>query len=123
MARTAHLFQRWIDKAYEVRLTAVGNRHFAAEIHAGSAASRIDFRRDYDSLTYRPCTVPRGIAEGVERLMAAFHLRYAAMDFLVDQDGDWYLVDLNPNGQYGFIPDIREPITQALADLLEGRHR
>ena len=26
---TAHLFQEWIDKAYEVRLTAVGRRLFA----------------------------------------------------------------------------------------------
>lgn len=39
--------------AYECRLTVVAGRGFAAEIHAGSAAARVDWRRDYDSLAHR----------------------------------------------------------------------
>ncbi|OKJ09130.1 ATP-grasp ribosomal peptide maturase [Kitasatospora sp. CB01950] len=117
---TAHQFQRWVDKSHEVRLTAVGEELFAAEIHAGSEASRIDFRTDYDSLTYKVCGVPEVVADGVRSLMAAFGLRYAALDFLVDNDGIWFFVDLNPNGQFGFVPDLRKPITTALANLLEG---
>ncbi|MDT0345804.1 ATP-grasp ribosomal peptide maturase [Streptomyces litchfieldiae] len=123
LALTAHLFQQWIDKQYEVRLTAVDGRMFAAEIHAGSEASRIDFRRDYASLTYRVCPVPANIARGVRELMRAFGLRYAALDFLVDDSDDWYLVDLNPNGQFGFISELRQPIAHALADVLEGATR
>ncbi|MFD8477994.1 hypothetical protein [Kitasatospora sp. NPDC059673] len=64
--------------------------------------------------------MPEVVADGVRSLMAVFGLRYAALDFLVDNDGTWYLVDLNPNGQFGFVPDLREPITTALANLLEG---
>ncbi|MFJ5883443.1 ATP-grasp ribosomal peptide maturase [Kitasatospora cineracea] len=120
VSATAHLFQEWIDKAYEVRLTGVGDELFAAEIHAGSEASRIDFRTDYDSLSYKVCDVPEAVADGVRSLMAAFGLHYAAMDFLVNNDGTWFLVDLNPNGQFGFVPDLRDPITTALANLLEG---
>lgn len=123
VALTAHLFQEWIDKQHEVRVTAVGNRLFAAEIHAGSPASRIDFRRDYDSLTYRPCEVPDTIAVGVRSLMRALSLRYVALDLLVGHDDTWYLVDVNPGGQFGFIPDLRDPITHALADLLGGTRR
>ncbi|MER8155618.1 ATP-grasp ribosomal peptide maturase [Streptomyces sp. NPDC094472] len=117
--RTAHQFQEWVAKAYEVRLTAVAERLFAAEIHAGSAASHIDFRADYDSLTYRPCRVPERVARGVHMLTFTFGLRYVALDFLVNPQGHWYLIDVNPNGQWGFIPDLRTPITRALADLLE----
>lgn len=117
--RTAHQFQEWVDKAYEVRLTAVGRSLFAAEIHAGSPASRLDFRADYDSLIYKPCQVPERIARGVHMLTFMFGLQYVALDFLVNPDGAWYLIDVNPNGQWGFIPDLREPITRALADLLE----
>ncbi len=120
MSLTAHQFQEWIDKAYEVRLTVVGDELFAAEIHAGSEASRVDFRTDYDSLTYRVCDVPEGVTDGVRSLMAVFGLRYAALDFLVDNDGVWFFVDLNPNGQFGFVPDLRDPIATALANLLEG---
>ena len=122
-ALTAHQWQEWIDKAYEVRLTVVGERLFAAEIHAGSDLSRVDFRRDYDHLAYKPCSVPAQVADGVLELLDLFDLRYAALDFLVSHDGRWYLVDLNPNGQYGFIADLRDPIAEALADLLEGPRR
>ncbi|MBO3674783.1 ATP-grasp ribosomal peptide maturase [Streptomyces sp. NEAU-YJ-81] len=117
--RTAHQFQEWVDKEYEVRLTAIGHSLFAAEIHAGSNASRLDFRADYDSLTYRPCQVPEHIARGVNMLTFTFGLQYVALDFLVNPQGHWYLIDVNPNGQWGFIPDLRTPITRALADLLE----
>ncbi len=117
---TAHLFQQWIDKRHEVRLTAVGDRLFAAEVHAGSEASRIDFRRDYASLTYRVCDVPDATAAGVRMLMGVFGLRYLALDFLVSHDDRWHLVDINPTGQYGFVPELRQPITTALADVLEG---
>ncbi|ADI10615.1 RimK domain-containing protein ATP-grasp [Streptomyces bingchenggensis BCW-1] len=120
--RTAHQFQEWVDKAYEVRLTAVAHSLFAAEIHAGSDAARLDFRSDYGSLTFKPCHVPERIAGGVHMLMYTFGLQYVALDFLVNPQGHWYLVDVNPNGQWGFIPDLRAPITRALADLLERAH-
>jgi hypothetical protein len=55
-------------------------------------------------------------------LLDHFDLRYCALDFLVGQDDrTWHLVDVNSNGQFGFIPDLRAPITNALADLLEGK--
>lgn len=121
MALTTHQFQEWIDKQYEVRVTCVGWRTFAVEIHAGSEAARIDFRRDYDSLTYRECQVPQDIVSGLHRLMDAFRLRYVALDFLVNHHGTWSLIDVNPNGQFGFVPELRQPITTAIADELEGR--
>lgn len=117
---TAHQFQEWIPKAYEVRLTVVAGRMFAAKIHTSSEAARIDIRTDYDSHTYELCEVPFGIASGVRKMLDTFGLHYAAMDFLVDQGGDWHLIDLNPNGQWAFVPELRTPITEALADLLEG---
>lgn len=118
---TAHQFQEWIPKRHEVRLTAVDQQLFAAEIHAGSEASRLDFRRDYPSLSYRVCDVPEPVANGVHELMHVLGLRYVALDFLVAQGTrDWLLVDVNPAGQYGFIPEVRDPITRALADTLQG---
>ncbi|MGW6600642.1 ATP-grasp ribosomal peptide maturase [Streptomyces sp. NPDC055036] len=119
---TAHQFQEWIPKAYDVRLTVVADRMFAAEIHTTSAAARIDIRTDYDSHTYEPCDVPRPVAEGVRKLVDAFGLHYAALDFLVDHGGGWHLIDVNPSGQWAFVPELRTPITRALADLLEGTH-
>ncbi|MER7999762.1 ATP-grasp ribosomal peptide maturase [Streptomyces sp. NPDC095613] len=119
---TAHQFQEWISKAYDVRLTVVAAQMFAAKIHSSSEAARVDIRTDYDSHTYEPCDVPDSVAAGVRKLLDVYGLHYAALDFLVGQGGEWRLIDVNPNGQWAFIPELRNPITQALADLLEGTH-
>lgn len=49
---TAHLAQQWVDKAFDVRLVAVGRTLFATAIHAHSDAGRLDWRTDYGALTY-----------------------------------------------------------------------
>ncbi|NBE50745.1 ATP-grasp ribosomal peptide maturase [Streptomyces boluensis] len=100
---TAHLFQAWVDKAYEVRLTAVGDQLLAAEIHAGSDAAHADWRSDYNSLTYRATTVPEPVAEGVRRYLSHLDLRFAAFDFIVSPDGEWTFLEANPCGQWDWI--------------------
>ncbi|MER7703729.1 hypothetical protein ABTX81_12615 [Kitasatospora sp. NPDC097605] len=121
IAATAHLFQEWVPKAYEVRLTVVGTRLFAAEIHAESDAARTDWRSDYDSLRYRVCAPPTEVADGVRRVLARLGLPYGAFDFVVTPSGAWVFLEVNPNGQYGFVEQATGlPITAAICDYLEG---
>ncbi|MEU2132363.1 ATP-grasp ribosomal peptide maturase [Streptomyces sp. NPDC018352] len=118
---TAHLFQAWVDKAHEVRLTVVGDRLFAAEVHAGSAAAHTDWRSDYASLTYRTTTTPDDVAEGVRRYMSALGLRFAAMDFVVGPDDEWTFLEANPCGQWDWIEHATGlDIAKAIADELLG---
>ncbi|SDT39325.1 ATP-grasp ribosomal peptide maturase, SAV_5884 family [Streptomyces sp. TLI_053] len=121
IATTAHLFQEWVPKAYEVRLTAVGRRLFAAEIHAGSEAARVDWRSDYDSLDYRVCEPPAAVAAAVHRMLEQLGLPYGAFDFVVTPAGEWVFLEVNPNGQYGFVEQATGlPVTAAICDYLEG---
>ncbi|WP_380280903.1 ATP-dependent carboxylate-amine ligase [Kitasatospora purpeofusca] len=121
VASTAHLFQEWVPKAYEVRLTVVGRRVFAAEIHAESEAARTDWRSDYDSLRYRVCEPPPEVAAGVRRVLGQLGLPYGAFDFVVTPSGEWVFLEVNPNGQYGFVEQATGlPITAAICDYLEG---
>jgi glutathione synthase/RimK-type ligase-like ATP-grasp enzyme len=46
VAHTMHLFQRWVPKAFEVRLTVVDGGFFAARIDADSDEARTDWRSD-----------------------------------------------------------------------------
>lgn len=117
---TAHLFQQWVEKAHEVRLTVVGEELFAAEIHAGSSAARIDWRSDYGALTYQIAQVPEPVAAGVQAFVSRLGLRYGAFDFVVRPDGTWVFLEVNPNGQWGWIQaHTGLPIAAALADLLQ----
>jgi ATP-grasp ribosomal peptide maturase len=118
---TAHLFQAWVDKVHEVRLTVVGDRLLAAEVHADSDRAHTDWRSDYASLTYRVAEVPAGVAEGVRRFMDRLALRFAAFDFVVGPDGTWTFLEANPCGQWDWIEHATGlPIAQAIADELRG---
>ncbi|WP_406277267.1 ATP-grasp ribosomal peptide maturase [Embleya sp. NBC_00896] len=121
IATTAHLFQEAVPKAYECRLTVVAGRVFATEIHAGSDAARVDWRRDYDHLTYKICDPPPEVTRGVLAVLDRLGLPYGAFDFVVTPTGEWVMLEVNPSGQYGFVEQATGlPITAAIADYLEG---
>jgi glutathione synthase/RimK-type ligase-like ATP-grasp enzyme len=117
---TAHLFQREIvDKAYEIRVTAVNRRLFPVAIRTPEGPGRLDWRRDISRLSYKPVPLPSAVEEGVHILLHNLGLVFAALDFIVDAAGTHYLVDVNANGQWAWIPNTRDAIARALADLLE----
>ncbi|PJE98128.1 ATP-grasp ribosomal peptide maturase [Streptomyces carminius] len=117
---TAHLLQEWIPKAYEVRLTVVGQAMFPVAIHAHSDAAHIDWRADYDALTYEPVPIPDHVAQAVRRFMAHYRLNYGAFDFAVTPAGRWVFFECNPAGQWQFVATTKLPIAEAHADLLQG---
>ncbi|WP_208641661.1 ATP-grasp ribosomal peptide maturase [Streptomyces africanus] len=116
---TAHLFQEWVPKSHEVRLTAVGTDLFAAEIHAGSDAARVDWRSDYDALTYDVCRVPGDVRAGVLGWLKHFRLNFGAFDFAVTPSGDWVMFECNPSGEWSWIQNRTGlPIAAHIAELL-----
>ncbi|WP_369383566.1 ATP-grasp ribosomal peptide maturase [Streptomyces sp. cg36] len=118
---TAHLFQAWMDKAHEIRLTVAGERLYAAEVHSNTKAGHVDWRSDYKSLTYRATETPPAIAEAVQRLMQRLELRFAALDFIVSPSGDWTFLEANPCGQWDWIQHATgHPIAEGIADDLLG---
>ena len=116
---TAHLFQERVPKSHEIRLTVVDDEMFAARIDAGSAAGHQDWRSDYRHLAYSAAEIPDGVGDAVRALLRRMRLRFAALDFVVDHDGRWWFVELNPNGQWGWIEDeVGFPIATAVARAL-----
>jgi hypothetical protein len=117
---TAHHLQHRVTKRFEVRLVVAGDEMLAARIDAHSPAARQDFRADYPSLTYSVVDVPEEVRSGVRRLMTHYGLLYAALDLLVTEAGTWWLVDLNPAGQWGWLQEQlpQLDIAGAMARLL-----
>lgn len=116
---TAHLFQQQVDKAYEVRLTVVDKVYFAVRLDGASEAARLDWRTDYDSLSYTVVTVPDQVREAVSRLLARLRLRFGALDFVVTPQDEWMFLEINPNGQWAWLQDATGlPISAAIADAL-----
>lgn len=122
VARTAHQFQHRVPAVYAVRLTVVDDHLFGARIDTDSPTAAVDWRADYDSLRYSAIDVPEAVHGGVLELMTQFGLRFGALDFLVDLDGTHHFLEVNPNGQWGWIEAATGmPITAAIADALEAK--
>ncbi len=122
---TTHLFQEWVPKAYEVRLTMVGERAFAVAIHAHSAGARVDWRTDYDALTYEVVDCPTEIADRACAFLSAAGLTYGAFDFIVSADsGEYVFLECNAAGQWGRLAEeCGLPVAEAIADELTGALR
>jgi len=122
---TCHLAQRWARKRYDARVIAIGERLFAFAIHAGNAESYIDFRADYDALTYEPIELPTDVADGIRRFLDTMGLMYGALDFVVGPDGSFAFLECNSGGQFGWLEaHTGAPLTETLADLLaQGAHQ
>ena len=118
-AATVHQLQEWVPKAFEARVTVVGRTPYGVAIHAGSDAARVDWRADYDALTYRPVDVPPAVTAGLGRFMDALGLYFGAFDFVITPDDEWIMLEVNPAGQWLWLEhEAGVPIAAALANLL-----
>ncbi|GAA3144503.1 ATP-grasp ribosomal peptide maturase [Kribbella aluminosa] len=115
---TAHLFQEFVPKRHDIRLIVVGSQLFAVEIHAHSSQAALDWRTDYDALTYKHAQVPDEIRVGVAGLMTRLDLVFGVLDFVVGPDGRWYFLEINANGQWAWLPGIADLVACAIADEL-----
>lgn len=100
-------------------MVVIGDTITTAAIRAGSPESYVDFRSDYDSLSYELIDPPGDIVKGVRRLMGRMDLVYGAIDFVVGPAGAWTFLEINAGGQFGFIEDeTGAPLIDQPADLL-----
>ena len=116
------IVQNYIQKKYEVRYTFVNGEHFVCKIESQmSDKSRIDFRRyDFANTPYLAIEAPEKIKDMVTMLMRRLNLNYGALDFIVDPNDNWYFLEINPVGQYGWIEHLTGMmITKAILRFLQ----
>lgn len=65
---------------------------------------------------------PRAVEELALKAARSVGAGYSAQDWVEGPDGSWWLLDLNPAGQWLFLPkDVSEPVTAAIAQFLDGQ--
>ncbi|MEW2302857.1 ATP-grasp ribosomal peptide maturase [Streptomyces sp. NPDC006655] len=119
---TAHLFQAEVPKSGDVRVTVVGRRVFAQRITTPDGA--LDWRRgDWGQLVHTPVVVPEAVRAALHGYLDSCGLVFGCFDFALTGEGtapeDWWAIECNPNGQWGWLPDA-PAIAAAFADILSG---
>ncbi len=118
------LFQEYVPKHSELRVTVIGDELFVAEIDSQARESTsVDWRNWSDgglSIPYRKATLPVDVAERCIAFVRSYHLNFSAMDFILTPDGRYVFIENNPNGQFiwveQLVPELR--MTEALASCL-----
>lgn len=115
------IYQENIAKKYDIRVTIVGDQLFPVEIHSQSIFnSKIDWRKSDDKkLIYKKHILPKDIGFKCLRMLNVFNLSYAAIDLILTPKGEYYFLEINPNGLWAWIENRTEyKISKAIADLL-----
>lgn len=117
IAATAHLFQTKVPAVGHLRATVIGDRVFCVRIGSGDL---VDWRYDYDALTYTATDIPPGLADLIATYLKRFGLVFGCFDFALQPDGTPMFMECNSNGQWAWLENgTSRPMTSALADLLE----
>ena len=121
LAVSPSIFQSYIEKQYELRITVVGSKVFATRIYSQSSEiSQIDWRRyDFDHVRHEPVDLPKEIEQKCQMLLRKLNLHYGAIDMIVTPNDEYVFLEVNANGQWAWIEMLTGvPISKEIAKLL-----
>lgn len=113
------LFQQFVPKDSELRITCVGEQVFACRIQtrAGDITSD-DYRFDTPNLQHTAIECP-DLTSRLHAYMKAFGLNFGCFDFIVSKTGEAIFLECNCNGQWLWVQDrTGQPIGEAIATEL-----
>ena len=111
------MVQERIAPRVDVRVTVVGEKVFAAK---AVGVTRQDWRLEPGVVTFVPYALSRGLRDKCLKLVRRLELRFAGIDLAIGGHIPYFL-ELNPNGEWGWLQAQGFPIAEAIADDLIGR--
>ncbi|WP_417814207.1 MvdC/MvdD family ATP grasp protein [Thalassospira alkalitolerans] len=116
------IFQRLFEKTSDIRVTVVGGKCFSAEILSQeSSETKIDWRKgEFPNIEHRSHDLPIDIQCKCIAIVKEFDLKFGAIDLILDADGNYWFLEINPNGQWAWIENRTGLlISSAIVDELE----
>ncbi|MDB4926598.1 hypothetical protein [Mucilaginibacter sp.] len=116
---TPCIYQANIEKDYELRITVVENKVFAASIDSQVDPDTItDWRRK--SKAFVKIEIPQEVELMCVNLLKALNLKFGAIDMVKTKSGKYIFLEINPNGQWAWIEsETNLQISEAIIDFLQ----
>ena len=123
-SQTVSFVQEYIEKAFELRVTVVGEEVFACKIDSQAQqeeTGRIDWRQGYEyGLRQEAYALPDSVASQCVAFLRRMGLNFGCFDFIVTPSGEYVFLECNPNGQWLWIElAVGLKISEAIADFLQ----
>lgn len=118
-----NFIQNNIDKFCDIRCTIVGNDVFSAKILSqNEISSKIDWRKSKYILEHKKHKLPIDIKLKCIELTKELKLNYSAIDLVLDKNGKYIFLEINPNGQWAWIENLlKYPISKKIVNILINR--
>jgi glutathione synthase/RimK-type ligase-like ATP-grasp enzyme len=103
------MFQEYISKKTELRVTVIGKILHTAEIHSQRSERTMHDWRNYDDFQktpYQETALPDEISDKLLRLMEAMKLEFGTIDLIRTPNDDIYFLEINPNGRWWWIQGL-----------------
>lgn len=119
--RAPGIFQQFISKSHELRVTTVGEALFPVKIITPpQGPGTVDWRLSEPTNAVESTLLDRGISEALLRYNETNGLVFAAHDLIVADDGSHFFLECNRSGQYMWLEErldlaISECIARTLA--------
>lgn len=123
LAAAPGIFQSLVEKAYEIRVTAMGNRLFAVKICSQEVPSaRMDWRAALEHVRLEIMALPAPVAKTCRAVMRDLGIVFGCFDLIVTPAGDYVFLEVNEAGAFLWLeeqlPDL--PLTDAFCEFLCG---
>lgn len=102
-------FQKYIAKQYEIRSFVLGRRIYSMAIFSQlDPQTAIDFRKYNFTKPNRmvPYQLPKVIEDSIIILFENLQLTTGSVDLIFGLDNEYYFLEVNPVGQYGFVSQV-----------------
>lgn len=115
---TPCIFQKYIKKKIELRVTVVGKDVFVASVDSQkNEKTKIDWRKE--NLNFIKASLPTEIEEKCVELVSTLDLEFGAIDLILDDEGNYIFLEINPNGQWAWIESQTNlPISESIIKYL-----
>ncbi|CAA7386290.1 MvdC/MvdD family ATP grasp protein [Chryseobacterium fistulae] len=110
------IFQPYIDKEYELRIVYVDGEFFTGRINNKENA---DWRIAQGDYFWEKYNLPENVKVNLDAMMKEMGLYIGAIDMIKGEDGNYYFLEVNPQGEWGMLQkDLSFPIAERIADHL-----
>lgn len=115
------IFQRKLDKQFEIRVTIMGNWLVAVKLDSQSLDdSRIDWRVSGAAVPLEEVTLPVVVSRRCVELLRRLHLNFGCIDLIVTPEGEYVFLEVNQQGQWLWIEECAPqiPLVDTFAQFL-----
>ncbi|WP_119079950.1 MvdC/MvdD family ATP grasp protein [Chitinophaga alhagiae] len=111
------ILQEYIPKDRELRIVYVDGEFFTGSLRAPETT---DWRTASTTIIqWEPFVLPPAQEEKISRLMQLLGLPFGAIDMIVQPDGEYVFLEVNPQGEWGMLQKyLGFPIAETIAEKL-----